>query len=102
MFKRRTRRSRQAQPTGPPQDGLAPEWPYLDIVFLDEDGARSETDTFFQAPVVPRAGETLTLDGDFQRCGTFVVERVEYLFSCERRDDGWLRELGTVVMLQAR
>ncbi len=42
----------------------APPWPDIDIVFLDEpEGERDEVDTFMHVPILPRVGETVTLDG---------------------------------------
>ena len=78
-------------------------WPHIDIVFLDIPAdEHDETDTFFQSPVVPREGETVNLDGDFQRCGAFVVEKVEYAFRCDGRHRGWVRDLGVHVCLFVR
>ena len=42
------------------------------------------------------------IDGHFRRCGTFVVERVEYAFCCDRREAGWVRDLGVYVSLFVR
>ena len=82
----------------------SPPLPYLDILFLDEldGGERDEVDTFMPVPTIPRAGETVTLDGDFRRCGAYVVERVEYVYCCERRSNGWVRDLGVFVRLFVR
>jgi len=57
----------------------APPWPHIDIIFLDaSEGKRYGVNTFMQVPMLPRVGETITLDGDFRRRGTFIVERVEH------------------------
>ncbi len=95
MFKA-LRRRRPARPEAPP-------WPDIDIVFLDEpEGERDEVDTFMHAVIMPRVGETIRLDGDFRRRGAFVVERVEYLFCCESRVAGWVRDLGVHISLFVR
>ena len=94
MFTHRTKRNHT--------DGRrAPSWPHIDIIFLDEE-EHDETDTFFLTPVVPRVGETITLDGYFERRGTFVVECVEYMFFCESRQAGWARDLGVHINLFVR
>ncbi len=95
MFKALTGR-RTARPEAPPFD--------IDNVFLDEaEDERDEVDTFMDVPIIPRIGETITLDGDFRRCGTYVVERVEYVYCCERRSaHGWVRDLGVYVRLFVR
>ena len=94
MFKALTRR-RPARPD--------PTWPHIEIMFLDEqEGERDEVDTFMQVPMLPRIGETVTLDGDFRRRGAFVVERVEHMFCCESREAGWVRDLGVHVSLFVR
>ncbi len=94
MFKALTRRS--ARPEAPP-------WPDIDIVFLDEEeDDRDEVDTFMCVPMLPRVGETVTLDGDFRRRGAFVVERVEHMFCCEGRVAGWVRDLSVHVSLFVR
>ena len=87
MLKRLGRRKNEAN-----RENLDRGWPHIDITFLDEDD-HNETDTFFRTPVVPRVGESITLDGYFQRRGVFVVERVEYAFCCERRQAGWARDV---------
>ena len=98
MLRSPIRRKRPAQ---------TPDWPHLDILFTDEeeaDGSISydETNTYFQTPVIPREGETITLDGDFRRRGTFTVERVEYTFCCDGRHRGWVRDLGVYVRVFVR
>ena len=55
-----------------------------------------------QVPMLPRVGETIMLDGDFRRRGAFVVERVEYTFCCDRREAGWVRDLGVYVSVFVR
>ena len=41
----------------------APPWPDIEIVFLDEaEDERDEVDTFMHVPMLPRVGETVTLD----------------------------------------
>ena len=75
--------------------------PSVDIIFLDED-EHDETDTFFRTPVIPRIGESITLDGYFERRGTFVVECVEYTFCCESRQAGWARDVGVHINLFVR
>ena len=91
MLKRLGRRKNEANREDPDRG-----WPHIDIMFLDEDD-HDVTDTFFRTPVVPRVGESITLDGYFQRRGVFVVERVEYAFCCERRQAGWVRDVGVHV-----
>ncbi len=94
MFKALSSR-RTARPEAPPFD--------IDIVFLDEaEDERDEVDTFMCVPMLPRVGETVTLDGDFRRRGAFVVERVEYMFCCESREAGWVRDLSVHVSLFVR
>ncbi len=94
MFRALTRR-RPARPEAPP-------WPDIDIVFLDEPEGVDDVDTFMQVPIIPRVGETVTLDGDFRQRGAFVVERVEYSFCCDNRVAGWVRDLGVHVSLFVR
>ena len=95
MLKALTRR-RKAHPD-------APLWPHIDILFLDEpEDERDEVDTLMRVPVVPRVGETVMLDGHFRRRGAFVVERVEYIFCCDRREAGWVRDLGVYISLFVR
>ncbi len=53
-------------------------------------------------PILPRVGETVTLDGDFRRRGAFVVKRVEYMFCCDSRAAGWVRDLSVPVSLFVR
>ena len=101
MLKALTRRRKsQAQPQARPD----PDWPYIEILFLDEpdDDGRDEVDTYMQIPIIPRVGETIMLDGYFRRRGTFVVERVEYTFCCDRREAGWVRDLGVYISLFVR
>ena len=52
-----------------------------------------------QIPMLPRVGETITLDGHFRRRGAFVVERVEHVFCCDSRVAGWVQDLGVYVCL---
>ena len=85
-----TRKTKQKQEENERKDL---DWPSVDITFLDEE-EHDEVDTFFRTPFIPRVGEILTLDGYFVRSGTFVVERVEYMFFCETREAGWVRDLG--------
>ncbi len=89
------RRRRTARREAPPFD--------IDIVFLDEpEDERDDVDTFMHVPMLPRAGETVMLDGDFRRRGAFVVERVEHMFCCDSRAAGWVRDLGVHVSLFVR
>ena len=98
MLKALTRR-RKAQAQARPD----PDWPHIEILFLDEsEDERDEANTLMRVPMVPRAGETVMLDGDFRRRGTFVVERVEYTFCCDRREVGWVRDLGVYISLFVR
>jgi len=53
-------------------------------------------------PMLPRVGETVTLDGDFRQRGAFVVERVEYSFCCDNRQAGWVRDLSVYVSVFVR
>ena len=87
-----------------PRRSKPPDWPHLDLVFSGEgpEEIRDETDAFFHSPVIPREGETITLDGDFQRCGSFIVDHVDYTFCCDGRQNGWAKDLGVVVRLFVR
>ncbi len=94
MFQALTRR-RTARPEAPPFD--------IEIVFLDvSEDEHDEVDTFMHVPIMPRVGETVTLDGNFRRRGAFVVERVEHMFCCDSRRAGWVRDLSVHVSLFVR
>ena len=95
--------TRRRKPEAQPQARPDPDWPYIEILFLDEtEEERVEIDTFMQVPIIPRVGETIMLDGHFRRRGTFVVERVEYTFCCDSRVAGWVRDLGVYVSVFVR
>ncbi len=94
MFQALTRRH-TARPEAPPFD--------IEIVFLDvSEDEHDEVDTFMHVPIMPRVGETVTLDGNFRRRGAFVVERVEHMFCCDSRTAGWVRDLSVHVSLFVR
>ena len=86
MFNRKRRKNRTFSEA--PLPGRRPS---VEIMFLDEEYI-DDANTFMRLPFVPRQGEEVQLDGDFRRCGCFVVERVEYLLVCNARQNGWVRE----------